>query len=61
MFHPIWIKFVLEDLHGMLMVNCEFRVKGFSEKHDFPWGVINVCLISKFFSRFYKILYRILS
>jgi hypothetical protein len=54
-------KFGLEDLHGKLLDNCEFRDNGFSERHASAWGVINVCPIFKLFSRFYKILYRILS
>ena len=40
MFYHIWIKFGLEDLHGMLLDNCEFRDNGFSEKHDSPY----ICL-----------------
>jgi len=36
MFYHIWIKFGLEDLHGMLLDNCEFRDNSFSKKHASP-------------------------
>lgn len=59
MFYHIWIKFGLEELHGMLLDNCEFCDNGFSEKYASPWGVIYDYCISIFFSRIYEILYRI--